>query len=379
LVLEHVVQPARTEVPFVDLGPIHAPLKEEILAGVAGLIDSGAFINGPQVARFEAEFADYCGVDHCVGLASGLDALRLALIASGIGPGDEVIVPAQTFVATYEAVTQAGATPVPVDISEADYNLDPDAVESAITPRTTAILPVHLYGQMADMRRLSSIAQRNGLALIEDACQAHGATRDGLRAGAAGTAGAFSFYPGKNLGAMGDAGALVTNDAALAEKVRALREHGQVAKYEHAVEGYTARLDSMQAAILSIKLHHLDAVTAERRDIAAAYSRELSAVDMVRTPPVAGESEPAWHLYVVRVPDPAAFMSHLSASGIASGRHYPQPPHLTKAYARLGYPPGSFPVAEQLAADCVSVPIFPGLSDSAISWILHATVAYFHG
>ena len=245
--------PERRGVPFLDLSHQNAPIRDEVLAEIGTLIDSGAFTNGPQVKRFEAAFAAFCGTTECVGVASGLDALRLALLAADVGAGDEVIVPAATFVATAEAVTQVGARPVLVDAA-ADYTLDPDAVEAALTPRTRAISPVHLYGQMADMARIQEIAARHSVAVVEDACQAHGATRDGLRAGAVGSAGAFSFYPAKNLGAFGDAGALTTNDPELANRVRALREHGGREKYQHEFPGYTARLDTLQALVLLRKL-----------------------------------------------------------------------------------------------------------------------------
>ena len=267
--------PALTDqiaVPFVDLGRLNEPIRAEFLEAVAGLVDSGAFVNGPAVGSFERAFASYCGTGEAVGVASGLDALRLALLAGGIQPGDEVIVPAQTFVATLEAVTQAGGTPVPADIGPLDYNLDPAAAEAAVTSRTRFLLPVHLYGQMADMQSLRSVADRAGLAIVEDACQAHGAERDGLRAGGGGLAGAFSFYPAKNLGAMGDAGALTTDDENLAEAVRALREHGQRRKYHHDLEGYTARLDTIQAIVLELKLRLLDGWNEERR-AAAQRSR----------------------------------------------------------------------------------------------------------
>src|SRR5207253_1645560 len=248
-----------TRVPFLDLGAIHGDLKDDLLEAFSSLIDSGAFINGPQVGEFEEAFASYVGTAHAVGLASGLDALRLGLVAAGIQAGDEVIVPANTFVATLEAVTQAGGRPVPVDMSEADWNIDVAATEAAVGERTRFLLPVHLYGQMADMRALVALAERHDLILFEDACQAHGAERDGIVAGTAGALAAFSFYPGKNLGAFGDAGALTTNDGGLADTVKALREHGQRAKYKHELEGWTARLDTIQAIVLTAKLARLDA------------------------------------------------------------------------------------------------------------------------
>ncbi len=363
-------------VPFLELGTIHAPLKEQILADVAALIDSSAFTNGPAVAEFERDFARYAGTAECVGLASGLDALRLGLLAGGIEEGDEVIVPANTFVATLEAVTQAGGVPVPVDVSEEDYNLDPDSVAEAIGPWTRFILPVHLYGQLADMASLRAISAIHGLGIVEDACQAHGARRDGFTAGA-GTTAAFSFYPGKNLGAMGDAGALVTDDPELAATVRALREHGQREKYLHEREGYTARLDTIQALVLRHKLPLLDGWNEERRLVAALYGEGLAGVGDLVLPPVPPGSEPVWHLYVIRTADPLALAGFLHARGIATGRHYPEPPHLSRAYAWLGYRRGAFPVTEALAPTLLSLPIYPGMSELQVEAVVEGVRAFF--
>ena len=363
-------------VPFLDLGTIHAPIKEQILDDVATLIDSSAFTNGPAVREFERDFARYCGAAECVGLASGLDALRLGLLAAGIEEGDEVIVPANTFVATLEAVTQAGGVPVPVDVSEEDYNLDPDSVAEAVGPWTRFILPVHLYGQLADMRALRAIATIHGLGIVEDACQAHGASRDGLTAGA-GTTAAFSFYPGKNLGAMGDAGALTTDDPELAATVRALREHGQREKYRHEREGYTARLDTIQALVLRHKLSLLDGWNEERRHVAALYGAALARVGDLVLPPVPPGSEPVWHLYVVRTADPLALAAFLGERGIATGRHYPEPPHLSRAYQWLGYGPGAFPVTEALAPTLLSLPIYPGMSELQVETVVEGVRAFF--
>jgi dTDP-4-amino-4,6-dideoxygalactose transaminase len=364
-------------VPFLDLRPSHGPLKDALLEEIAELVDTGAFTNGPQVAAFEEAFAAYCGTLHCVGTGSGLDALRLALLAADLESGDEVVVPAQTFVATYEAVTQAGGRPLLADVSEADYGLDPDAVEAVVGPRTRFLMPVHLYGQMADMRGLAALAERHGLEVVEDACQAHGATREGRRAGAAGLAGGFSFYPGKNLGAFGDAGALVTDDEELAGRVRALREHGQSAKYVHDVEGYTSRLDTVQALVLLRKLALLDSWNEERRAAAAHYNAGLEGVGDLRLPPVAPGSEPVWHLYVVRTEEPTELAAFLRERGIRTGRHYPYPPHLSPAYARLGHRPGSFPVAEALAAECLSLPLFPGMGEEQLAAVVAAIAEYF--
>lgn len=366
-------------VPFLDLRPSQARTKAAILSAIGDLIDSNEFTNGPHVDRFERVFAAWCGVRECVGVASGLDALRLALLALGVGPGDEVIVPGLTFVATFEAVTQTGATPVPVDVDPLDYTMDADAAAAAVGPRTRALLPVHLYGQMADMRRVLRLAAANGLWTVEDACQAHGATRGPFRAGAAGTAAAFSFYPGKNLGAFGDAGAIVTNDASLAATARALREHGQREKYRHERPGWTSRLDTIQALVLWHKLPSLEHWNAERRAAAAHYTRELAGVGDLVLPFVAAESTPVWHLYVVRTARRDALVAYLRLRGIGAGLHYPEPPHLSAAYASLGYGRGSFPIAEAVARECVSLPIFPGMSEPQLDAVVSAVRDFFAG
>jgi dTDP-4-amino-4,6-dideoxygalactose transaminase len=364
-------------VPFLNLRPVHEELADGILEDIAALIPTGAFANGPAVTEFEEAFANYCGTSHCVGVSSGLDALRLSLIAAGLERGDRVIVPAHTFIATYEAIAQAGGVPVPVDVSETDYNLDPAATGAALDDRTRFILPVHLYGQLADMSALVTIADRRGVAIIEDACQAHGALRDRLRAGTTGLAGAFSFYPGKNLGAMGDAGALITDDEKLAGTMRALREHGQTTKYKHEFEGWTARLDTIQAVVLLRKLPFLDGWNDERRTVAARYTDSLHGVGDVQTPPVADGSEPVWHLYVIRTRRRGELARFLELNGIQTGVHYPEPPHLTAPYAHLGYGRGSFPVAETLAGEVLSLPIFPGITDEQVSAVVDCIGAFF--
>lgn len=374
---ERSVLEAAPPVPFLDLGLLHRDLKQQIVEEIADLVDSSAFTNGPQVAAFESAFAAYCGTSHCVGVASGLDALRLGLIGVGIEAGDEVVVAANTFVATLEAVTQAGGKPVVVDASETDYNLDADAVEAALTERTRLLMPTHLYGQLADMRALGAIAGRHGIAVIEDACQAHGASRDGIGAGSSSLASAFSFYPGKNLGAFGDAGALVTDDEELTGLVRALREHGQRRKYVHDLEGWTARLDTIQAIVLLLKLPHLDGWNQERRVVAAAYSERLDGIGDLRLPPVPDGSEPVWHIYAVRTADPEGVAGFLRERGIGTGRHYPEPVHLSPAYAWLGHRPGEFPVAEALAAEVLSLPLFPGMTEPQIDAVVAAIEDYF--
>lgn len=364
-------------VPFLDLAPQHASLKDELLAEIGGLLDSGAFTNGPQVAEFERAFAAFCGTEDCVGVASGLDAARIALLAAEIGPGDEVVVPAVTFVATLEAVTQVQARPVVADVSPIDYTLDPAAAEAAVTDRTRVLLPVHLYGQMANMSRLAALARRHALLVLEDACQAHGALRDGIRAGAGGFASAFSFYPSKNLGAIGDAGALTTDDHELARIARALREHGQQTKYRHDRPGYTARLDTLQAIVLLRKLRHLERWTEERRALARTYSEALAGVGDLALPATAAGSEPVWHLYVVRTASPDALASFLAQRHVGSGRHYPEPMHMTGAYASLGYSKGAFPVAEALCREALSLPLFPGMTDAQLEAVVAAVSAYF--
>ena len=317
---------AFTRVPFLDLRSDHSALTDALVGDFEAVLESSAFVNGPQVAGFESEFARYCGSHHAVGVASGLDALRLGLAALDPEPGGEVVVPAMTFVATWEAVSQVGAVPIPVDITESDFSLDLEAVEAAIGRRTGAIVPVHLYGQMADMNGLLRISERWGVPLVEDAAQAHGATRSGHRAGVAARVGAFSFYPGKNLGAMGDAGALVTNDAEIASRVRALREHGQYEKYHHDEIGWTARLDTIQAAVLSRKLPLLDEWNEGRRNIAALYLDALRGVGDLVLPSVPEGSSPVWHLFVIRTADPDGLAGYLAHAGDRDGTPLPGTP-----------------------------------------------------
>ena len=370
-------QDETARVRFVDLEPTTRPVRDAILRDLAVLMDEGLFVNGRPVADFEHAFARSCGQTHCIGLASGLDAIRLALSALDVGPGDEVIVPAMTFVATFEAVAQTGATPVPADIGDDDFCLSPGAAAAAVTDRTKALVPVHLYGQMADMSALGELARRHDLRIVEDAAQAHAATRDGLRAGACGDAGAFSFYPSKNLGAMGDAGALVTDDAGLDARVRALREHGQTGKYRSDYVGWTSRLDAFQAVVLSHKLPLLEGWNDQRREAARAYDESLRNVGDVRTPEAVAGAVHVWHLYTIRTADPDALAAHLNENGIATGRHYPEAPHLSRAFAELGYSPGSFPVAEAVARETLSLPLFPGITEGQIAHVAAAIETYF--
>ena len=363
-------------VPFVDLQPASSAVKDRVLARISQTLDEGDFLNGEAVGEFERRFAEFVGRIHCVGVSSGLDALRLALLGSGLQPGGEVIVPAATFAATYEAVVQAGGTPVVVDIAPEDYNLDVEQTETAAAAGASHIVPVHLYGQMADMRSLAHIAEKYGVEIVEDACQAHGALRDGVRAGGGGRAAAFSFYPSKNLGAMGDAGALVTDDEGLASHTRALRVHGETRKYHHEYVGYTARLDTIQAIVLLEKLPMLDDWNSQRRTAARFYSDALSRLDGLRLPAESPGSESAWHLYVVRTAAPERLVEFLAKRGVQAGRHYPEPVHLSPAYRHLGFGPGDFPVAEALAREGLSLPLYPGISQAQLEHVCAAITDY---
>src|SRR5581483_1283329 len=366
----------RPQVPFVDLGPASSAVRRAVLDRVAETIDRGDFLNGDAVVDFEHAFARYCGGRHCVGTSSGLDALRISLLASGLDHGAGVIVPAQTFAATFEAVVQAGGRPVVVDIGPSDDNLDVAKVEP-VADEATHVLPVHLYGQMADMRAIMRVAGERSLQIVEDACQAHGARRDGLGPGLVALAAAFSFYPTKNLGAMGDAGALVTDDADLAARARALRVHGETRKYHHEYVGYTARLDTIQASVLVEKLAWLDEWNRQRREAADYYTQGLADLDELGLPPVPEGSDPVWHLYVVRTARPEDLGAFLADRGIQTGRHYPEPPHLLPAYRVLGYGPGDFPVAEALAREGVSLPIYPGITESQLDWTCSSITDFF--
>jgi dTDP-4-amino-4,6-dideoxygalactose transaminase len=364
-------------VPFVDLGPTSHAVKDALLADLGRLIDSGRFVNGPYVEHFEDAFAASCGRESCVGMASGLDALRLALLSFGLERGDEVIVPAMTFIATFEAVVQAGGRPVVVDVREDDVGIDVDAAGAACTERTRFVVPVHLYGQMADIRALGALASRHDLVMVEDAAQAHGAERDGVQAGAGGAAGAFSFYPSKNLGAFGDAGAVVLDDERAASTARALREHGEVRKYESSYIGYTARLDALQALVLSHKLPLLARWTEERREAAEFYSAALDGVGDLRLPTTVDGARHVWHVYAIRTADPEALSRFLAGRGIATVRHYPQPPHLSGAFLQLGFRAGSFPVAEAVARETLSLPIYPGIAEAQLEAVADAVSEYF--
>lgn len=348
-------------VPFLDLKAAHHELAVDIDAALLRVADSGHYLLGTELDAFEQEFAAYCGTKYCIGVGNGLDALHLALLALDIRPGDEVIVPTNTFIATWLAVSRCGAVPVPVEPDPFTYNIDPGRIEAAITARTRAILPVHLYGQPADMDPINEIAQRHGLRVLEDAAQAHGARYKGKRTGALGHAAAWSFYPGKNLGAFGDAGAVTTDDPVIAGRIRMLRNYGSQVKYVNEAQGYNSRLDEIQAAILRVKLRHMDTWNARRTRIAASYETALSGSPLI-LPAVPPEIAPVWHLYVVRHPQRDALQRNLQAHGIQTLIHYPIPPHRQQAYADLDLPAGSFPIAESLAESVLSLPIGPHLS-----------------
>jgi len=357
-------------VPFLDLAAQHAEVTAELDAAHRRVLGSGRFVLGPELECFEQEFAAYCGARHCAGVGNGLDALHLILRASGIGAGDEVIVPSNTFIATWLAVTYAGATPVPVEPDPETCNIAPAATEAAVTPRTRAIIAVHLYGQPADMAALEEIAARNRLLLVEDAAQAHGARWRGARAGSLGDAAAFSFYPGKNLGALGDGGAVVTSNAPLAAAVKRLRNYGSERRYHHDELGFNTRLDELQAAFLRVKLRRLDAWNEQRCAAAARYLERLPAEDL-RLPVVLSGAEPAWHLFVVRSRRRDDLQSDLSRQGVETLIHYPIPPHLSGAYRRQFEGKG-FPVAESLAREVLSLPMGPGLSDENVDRVVAA-------
>ncbi|MFZ6646314.1 DegT/DnrJ/EryC1/StrS family aminotransferase [Undibacterium sp. TJN25] len=361
-------------IPFLDIQASYKELKTEIDAAVQRVLDSGWYILGGEVDAFEHDYAQYCGTSHCVSLANGLDALHLALRAMGVGAGDEVIVPSNTYIATWLAVSQCGAVPVPVEPVEASYNLDPAQIEAAITPRTKVILPVHLYGQPADLAPILAIAKKHGLRVLEDGAQSHGARYQGQRLGGHGDAVAWSFYPGKNLGALGDGGAVTTNDPELADRIRVLRNYGSRVKYVNEVQGYNSRLDPLQAAALCVKLKYLDAWNARRTEVARRYTANLENSGLI-LPKVPEGMEAAWHLYVVRAEDREALQAKLTVAGVGSLIHYPIPPHLQQAYADAGFTAGQFPLAEIMAKQVLSLPMGPHLSAEQQQAVIQAITA----
>lgn len=356
------------KIPFLDLKSPYKELKRELDAAYKRVMKGGWYILGSEVEAFEREFAEYCGVKHCIGVGNGLEALHLILRACGIGLGDEVIVPANTYIATWLAVTYSGANPVPIEPDERTYNLGPERIEMAITKRTKAIMPVHLYGQPAEMDPIIGIANRHSLKVIEDAAQAHGARYKERKVGNLGDAAGFSFYPGKNLGALGDAGAVTTNDDVLAENIRSLRNYGSHKKYINDIIGYNSRLDELHAAFLRVKLKYLEQWNNRRRILADSYTVLLKESQLI-LPYVPDYADPVWHLYVIRSKERDQLQKHLTEHGIGTLIHYPIPPHLQKAYARLGFKKGDFPLAERLANEVLSLPMGPHMSDEDVKMV----------
>lgn len=359
------------KVPFLDLNACHQPIREQLDAAIRDVIDSNAFAGGPFVATFEREFAQYCGAAHGIGVGNGTDAIWLSLLALGVGPGDEVITVPSTFMATAEAISYCGAIPKFVDIDECTYTMDPALLEGAITGKTKAIVPVHLFGQCADMEPILQIAAKHGIPVVEDACQAHGAHYKKHKAGTMGVAGCFSFYPGKNLGALGEAGGIITNDEKLAEKIRVLRDHGQHRKYYHSQIGWNARMDGIQGAVLSVKLKHLDVGNVKRHAHAQLYDQLLGENPFVVVPFEASYGRHVYHVYAVRVQDRNQVLQAMADRGISCAIHYPVPVHLQEAYRFLGHERGSFPVAEMCADEFLSLPMFPELSNAQLNAVVN--------
>jgi dTDP-4-amino-4,6-dideoxygalactose transaminase len=355
-------------VPFVDLRSLHSEIEEELQEVFSRVLKSSAFVLGPEVERFEKDFAAYCGTAHCVAVNTGTAALHLVLAALGVGPGDEVITVPHTFIATAEAITAVGATPVYVDIDPVSFCMDPQLIESAITDRTRAIIPVHLYGQTADMDAISVVASAHHIPVIEDACQAHGAEYKGRRAGSLALAGCFSFYPGKNLGACGEGGAVTTDDAQLAQRLRMWRDHGSLKKYEHEIAAYNMRMEGLQGGILAVKLKYLDRWNDQRRQVAQYYAKALASTQLT-VPVEMAYGRHVYHLFVVQADDRDGLRKRLSEAGVESGLHYPIPLHLQEAYRHLGYSKGDFPVTEKIKDRILSLPIYPGMATAAIDWM----------
>jgi dTDP-4-amino-4,6-dideoxygalactose transaminase len=359
------------KVPFLNLKAQYDAIGDELNTAIKQVIGSCAFSGGPYVERFEEEFAKFCGASCAVGVSSGTEALWLALLGLGVQPGDEVITAPNSFIATAEAISLCGAQPVFVDVEEKSFTIDPALIEQAITPRTKVIIPVHLFGQTADMERILYIASRHGLAVVEDACQAHGAEYNGKRAGSIGDAGCFSFYPGKNLGAYGEAGGVVTSNRQLADRIRLLRDHGQARKYHHEVVGTNGRMDGIQGAILSVKLKYLNSWNEARRQHAACYREFLAGMDSVQTPEEMPYARHVFHIYAIRASRRDRVMESLAEKGIGCGVHYPVPIHLQRAYASQNLNKGTFPVAETSAAEFISLPMFPELTREQIAYVCH--------
>ena len=358
-------------IPFVSFKPMERELDADLRAAFERVYQRSWYIEGEEDAAFEKAFADYCGVEHCIGCGNGLDALMLALKALGVGAGDEVLVPSNTYIATALAVTYTGATPVFVEPDIRTYNIDPMRLEAALTERTKAVMPVHLYGQSCDMGPIMAFAKKHGLYVVEDCAQAHGATYNGKKIGTFGDAAGFSFYPGKNLGALGDAGATVTNNKTLADKIRALGNYGSDYKYHHVYQGNNSRLDELQAAFLSAKLPHLERMNAERRRIASRYLAEVHNEQIV-LPYVLPGTEPVWHIFAVRCQKRDELTAYLAEKGISTNKHYPIPIHLQGAYASLHIPQGALPIAEEISATQLSLPMYYGMTDNEVGYVIDA-------
>jgi len=366
------------QVPFLDLRAAYEELKEEIDEAVARVLGSGYYLLGKEVEALEEEFAEHLNVEYCVGVGNGLDALHLALRALGVGQGDEVLVPSNTYIATWLAVSYAGAVPVPVEPDERTYNIDPEKLEAAITDRTRAIIPVHLYGQPADMDPILEVARKHNLWVLEDAAQAHGACYKGKRVGGLGDIAGWSFYPGKNLGAFGDGGAVTTNNGELADRVRVLRNYGSRTKYFNEVRGFNSRLDEIQAAVLRVKLKHLDEWNRRRRNIAELYRRELEGCNLI-LPYVPEWAEPAYHLFVVRSGQRDALQQYLETQGIGTLIHYPVPPHLQQAYCEIGLAAGTLPISERIHQEVLSLPIGPHVTEAQVETVTRAVCEFCQG
>jgi dTDP-4-amino-4,6-dideoxygalactose transaminase len=364
------------KIPFLDLKAPYLELQQELDAAYRRVMESGWYILGEEVDAFESDFARYCGAAHCIGVGDGLDALVLILRGYGIGNGDEVIVPSNTYIASWLAVSYVGATPIPVEPNPKTYNIDPERIAAAVTARTRAIMPVHLYGQPAEMDSVRELARDRGLKIIEDAAQAHGAGYRQERTGTLGDAAGFSFYPGKNLGALGDGGAVVTNDNDLADRIRVLRNYGSQKKYYNEVKGFNSRLDSMQAGFLKVKLSRLDDWNSRRQEIARLYLDRMADIPDLQLPQVDDDADPVWHLFVVRHPRRDQLQRSLMELGIGTLIHYPVPPHLSGAYAELGFARGAFPIAESLADTVLSLPIGPHLATEAAEAVVQAVRSF---
>lgn len=367
------------KVPFVSFAAMNAAIRQDVLASFEKFFDEGMYVLGGNVAQFEKDYARFNDVSECVGVSNGLDALHLSLKALGIKAGDEVIVPSNTFIATVLAVSFVGATPIFVEPDEDTCNLDPAKIPAAITSRTKVIIPVHLYGQACNMPAIMALAKAHGLSVVEDNAQAQGATFDSKLTGSSGHVNATSFYPGKNLGALGDAGAITTNDPELARRVRALRNYGSERKYVHEMVGFNMRLDECQAGFLDVKLAHLRRWNDERKAIASAYDTGLREVGDIILPKTAPGATHVYHLYVIRTSDRDGLKEHLERDGIGTLIHYPTPPHLQGAYAHLGYKKGDFPIAERISSTCLSLPVWPGMTPQHLDHVMDSIKRYFHG